>query len=78
MDKKLEKDLGQIKEELGEIRDRSGGWRPFFYGLLQGVGWVVGTLAAVALIGWLLTISGLVPGLGKIAQSLKDILDQTR
>jgi hypothetical protein len=78
MDKKLEKDLGQIKEELGEIRDRSSGWRPFLYGLLQGVGWIVGTLIAVALIGWMLSISGLVPGLGHIAQNLENILDRTR
>ena len=78
MDKKLEKDLGQIKEELGEIRDRSGGWRPFFYGILQGVGWTIGTLAAVALIGWILSISGLVPGLGHIAQNLENILNRTR
>lgn len=78
MDPKLEKDLTQIKTELGEIRDKTGGWRPFLYGLLQGVGWIVGTLAAVALIGWILSISGLVPGLGHIAQSLEDILNRTR
>jgi hypothetical protein len=75
---KLEKDLGQIKEELGEIRDRSAGVRPFIYGLLQGIGWTVGTLAAVALIGWLLSVSGVVPGLGKIAQDLENILNRTR
>jgi hypothetical protein len=78
MDKKLEKDLVKIEKELGEIRDRSSGVKPFLYGLLQGVGWIVGTVAAVALIGWILSISGVVPGLGKVAQNLEDILNRTR
>jgi hypothetical protein len=78
MEPKLEKDLGEIKEDLVEIRNRTGGWRSFFYGLLQGAGWIVGTLAAVAIIGWLLSVSGLIPGLGALAQNLENILNRSR
>ena len=78
MDPKLDKDLVQIKKELGEIRDRNSVPRYFLYGLLQGVGWIIGTLAAVALLGWLLSISGIVPGLGRVTAYLSDVLTRTR
>lgn len=75
MDQRTEEEglshLKQIEEELGEIRDRAPtGARYFLFGLLQGAGAIVGSLVALALIGWLLSVFGVIPGLSVLAHYL--------
>ena len=59
--------LREIKKELSAIRGNTSteGW--FVRGLLYGAGWIVGSLAAVILIGWLLLGLGIIPGVNIIA-----------
>ena len=35
--------------------------------LLYGAGWILGSLLAILLIGWILSLMGVIPGLDRIA-----------
>ncbi len=69
---KIEKKLDAIKERTGDTR------RAFFYGLLQGAGAVIGGIAAIILLGWLLSLLGVVPGFGEIAEYLREQMSAWR
>lgn len=67
------KQLIKIERRLEEIKDRTGSTkRAFFYGLLQGAGAVLGGIAAIILLGWILSVIGVIPGFGDIATYLRD------
>jgi hypothetical protein len=63
---------------LREIRDsiRPRWTRYLYVGLLQGFGFVVGTILTAALLGWALAVFGVIPGFGDIAHRLQDILNR--
>ncbi len=62
------KHLEQIKNELEEIKERTSAQRPpFLYGLLQGAGALVGGILMLALLGWMLSFFGVIPGFATIA-----------
>jgi hypothetical protein len=70
--------LQNIEEELGEIKERTAsGRRSFVNGILQGAGVVIGTLLAISVLSWILSLLGIVPGLGQIAAYLHDLVTQT-
>jgi hypothetical protein len=69
------KQLKQIKQELEEIKDRTGNPRRIFLnGILYGAGAFVGGVLAVSLVGWLLSFLGVIPGLDVIADYLQTAL----
>lgn len=69
------RELKQIKRELEEIKDRTGNPRRMFMnGILYGAGAFVGGIIAVALVGWVLLILGIIPGLAVIAEYLQSII----
>ena len=71
--------IKHIEEELGEIRDRTPTpRRAFLSGLLQGAGWIVGSLLALALIGWVLSILGVIPGLDVLSRYLAQYTSNLR
>jgi len=80
MDKKTEqrglKNLRHIEKEVTAIESRTPGspLRSFFNGIMQGGGAVVGSIAAIALVGWLLGVFGIIPGLGDLAHYFQDII----
>lgn len=62
------KHLREIESDLEEIKERTPTpRRAFVNGMLHGGGAVVGGILAVILLGWLLWISGLIPGLDRVA-----------
>jgi len=73
MDPKLQKDLRKIEGELKSIRQQtSPGWkRLILNGMLQGAGWVVGSIIGIILLGWLLSIMGVIPGFGQLASKVQ-------
>jgi hypothetical protein len=78
-EKKELEHLANIESELEEIKNRTPNPRQaFFSGVLQGGGAVVGGIIAVALIGWALAASGVIPGLSHISQYLGSIVNQRR
>ena len=69
------KHLTQIEQELEEIKTRTPGKRKvFLYGLLQGAGVLLGGIFTLTLIGWVLSLFGLIPGFGTIAVYLQNIV----
>jgi Na+/melibiose symporter-like transporter len=68
--------MEKIEEQLEEIKVRTGSTsRAFFYGLMYGAGWVVGTILTIALLGWILSLFGVIPGFAQIADNLRAILN---
>ena len=76
-DEKELKQLREIKKELSEIKDRTGNPRRMFLnGILYGAGALLGGIVAVALVGWLLAVLGIVPGFGELTDYLHSLIDQ--
>jgi hypothetical protein len=67
--------LKQIEEQLVEIKEKTPTpRRAFINGILQGSGAVVGSILAVVLLGYLLSLFGIIPGLGSIVHSLQSAM----
>jgi hypothetical protein len=67
--------LKNIEAELEEIKERTNDpKRSLFNGILSGAGAIVGSIVAIVLIGWLLSLLGIVPGFGSIAAYLHGIV----
>jgi len=69
--------LKRIEHELTDIRKGvKPSWkRLLLEGLLRAAGLVAGTVLTIALLGWLLTILGVIPGLEEVADWLNQILE---
>lgn len=63
--------LKEIRQELKAIKGNTANSNWFFNGVLYGAGWIVGSLVAIILIGWVLTVMGVIPGFGNIAQDIQ-------
>ncbi len=69
--------LKNIEEELSELKERtSSPWNAFRGGVLQGVGAIVGSIIALIVLGWLLSLFGLLPGFGWIAHYIQNVASQ--
>lgn len=72
--------LTDIKNELEEINSKVGPsrWRVLRNGMYQGAGVVAGGAIAVVLIGWLLSIIGVIPGFHETAEYLQSVIEARR
>lgn len=76
-EKKGLKHLAKIEGELSDIKESAGSWRGWFFrGVMQGAGIVIGTILAVILTGWVLSLLGVIPGLGDLAEYLRAVTDE--
>lgn len=75
-DKKLE----EIEATLKDIHKllKPSRWELFVQGLWRAVGYLVGLIVTIAIIGWFLNIIGLIPFFREFAESMKDILEIAR
>lgn len=66
-----------VKELLEDIRDNTAlpWWRTVLNGFFYSAGFVLGSVFAVALLGWLLSIFGIIPGFGELAARLQEIMN---
>jgi len=73
----IQKDLKNIEKELTQIRNQAHvSWkRTIFIGILQGAGWLLGTIIAAVLIGWILSILGIIPGFNEFESKLQSVID---
>ena len=73
------KQLIKIERRLIEIKNRTSNTKiAFIYGLLQGAGAVVGSIAAITLVGWVLSGLGVIPGFTDIANYFRDLIGNWR
>jgi hypothetical protein len=78
MDPEAQQEAKKVEALLDEIKANTASKpaKNFINGILYGAGIVLGTIAAVVGIGWLLTILGIIPGADVIAQKLSEILQK--
>lgn len=71
-------ELEQLEAIEGELEDIKGRMttpkRALINGILQGMGAVLGSFAAVALLGWLLSLLGIIPGFGELGAYLERLM----
>ena len=67
------KHLEKIEHELEEIKERTPTpSRSFTNGLLQGAGALIGGILALTLLGWLLSLFGVIPGFVDISHYIQN------
>jgi hypothetical protein len=76
IDREIRKELRHVEGVLDEIRDNTAlpWWRAILNGLLYGAGVVIGTILAIALLGWFLSLFGIIPGFDQISAHLQEIM----
>jgi hypothetical protein len=68
--------LERIEQDLEEIKNRTPNRRnSFVYGFWHGVGALVGGIIGLTLLGWLLSIFGVIPGFDQIVPYLQAMVD---
>ncbi len=77
MDKEAKKEIEKVEGILTEIRANTGlpWWRMIFNGALYGSGVVIGTVLAIAALGWVLSFFGVIPGFAQLAGQLQSIVN---
>lgn len=71
------KHLESIEQDLEEIKERTPIRRhAFLHGIMYGAGAVFGGVLGIAFLGWILSLFGVIPGLGDIANYLQGIVDR--
>jgi hypothetical protein len=77
MELDVQKELEHVEGILEDIRKNTAvpWWRSVMNGILYGGGVVMGTVIAIAALGWLLSIFGIIPGFGELATRLQEIIN---
>lgn len=71
--------LVRIEEELEEIKERTPTKaKSFVHGIWYGAGAFIGGVLAITLLGYGLSVFGVIPGLGDITRYLQDSVDRFR
>ena len=76
IDPELKEHLEKIEGELVKMRERSTNlhhslWR----GRVYGAGYVIGAVLVIVIVGWILTIIGVIPALSRYAIAIQTALD---
>jgi hypothetical protein len=83
MDTKTEKEgikhMERIEHQLGEIKRRSqSSKRAFLNGIFSGMGAIAGSILAVAILGWVLSLFGVIPGFDTLAEYIRGLMSSIR
>lgn len=71
--------LKEIEEEVSELKESAPTpKKAFLMGIMQGMGVVLGSIFAVTLLGWVLSLLGFIPGLTDVAVYLSELADKAR
>lgn len=69
--------LEEIKTDLEDLKHLTGSSQAWFFrGILQGAGAIVGSIAMLILLGWLLSLLGFFPGLSDISNYIAGYADK--
>lgn len=78
IDPELKTELDKINRSLTGIFHKTESlWRAFARGVLQGIGGILGVALAVATIGWILNVMGVIPGFREQAKEWKSMWQET-
>jgi hypothetical protein len=80
MDEDRNKHLEEIEKSLKEIKDilTPTRWQMFVQGVWRAVGYLIGLILAIIIIGWLLNMMGYVPFLSGTSETLRGALNEAR
>lgn len=78
MESKLLKHFKIIEKELKAVRTsvNKSLFQVFVNGMVYGGGFVLGSAFAIAVAGWALAVFGVLPGIGDVAITLYDVLEE--
>ncbi len=78
IDPQVQEEAKKVETLLSEIKTNTQNKpaKSFVNGMLYGAGIVLGTIVGVVLVGWLLSILGVIPGVDVLAQRVSDILQK--
>lgn len=69
--------LEEIQTDLQELKHLTGSNKAWFVrGILQGAGAIIGSILMVIVLGWTLSILGVIPGVSEIADYIRVYLNQ--
>ncbi len=75
IDPELKSELHAIQSAL---RNSNPWWKSLLHGLLGGFGYVIGFLVALAALGFLLNIIGIIPAFRREVDNWRTLLQQTQ
>lgn len=80
MEENRDQKLAEIESTLEDIHKilKPTRWQMFVQGLWRAVGYLVGLILAIAIIGWILNVIGLIPFLSEFSNNMKEILNLAR
>ncbi len=71
--------LEVIQTDLQELKHLTGSNKAWFVrGILQGAGAIIGSIIMLIVLGWVLSILGVIPGVSEIADYLRGYADQVK
>ena len=76
LEKKGLKTLERIERDLEDLKGSPK--RTFLYGIIYGAGAFVGGILAIILIGWILSILGVIPGFEGVEKTVGETYDSVR
>jgi len=76
MEEEKNKKLEEIQESLNNIYKvlRPTRWQLLVQGLWRAVGYFIGLLFAIAIVGWILNIMGFIPFMSDFSNKMQEVL----
>ena len=78
IDPELKKELEVINGNLILLQEKGGWWKALLHGTMRGFGSIIGAALALAFIGWLLNIAGIIPAFQNEAKQWKNLIEQVQ
>lgn len=78
IDQDLKSELGKINQNVVVLQKGGSWWRSLLHGVMTGFGSVIGVLIALAVIGWLLNMAGVIPAFKKEADQWRELIEQAQ
>jgi leucyl aminopeptidase len=74
----LKQELDTINANLQQINKKTGNsvWRSFLHGAMSGMGSIVGVMIALAILGYILNVVGVIPAFRNRISHLNNTLDE--
>ncbi len=69
--------LEEIKTDLQDLKKLTGSSKVWFLrGMLQGAGAIIGSIAMLILLTWLLSVLGVIPGASELSDFIREYMDK--